>query len=117
MTATRRKRDRRDRTPRPDQAAPAAGEARPIVTSVPLPAWKWRTFPVLFALSAGLFFGVWIGSLAGIVASDANNSVPMNVALIGAALLFGGVLSRFATRWMMSRQWIKPRPAKPNRKR
>lgn len=117
MTPARRKRERRDRgaTPAP-AAAPTAG-SRPVVTTIPLPNWKWRTFPVLFALSAGLFVGVWVGSLAGIVAADDDNSTPMNVALIGAALLFGGVLSRFATRWMMSRQWIKPRPARPGRKR
>lgn len=117
MTAARRKRERRDRGAAPATAAAPAADSRAVVTTIPLPDWKWRTFPVLFALSAGLFIGIWIGSLAGIVAADDGNSTPMNVALIGAALLFGGVLSRFATRWMMSRQWIKPRTAKASRKR
>ena len=118
MSATRRKRDRRDRTPaaaQGQQPAPQA-ESRPVAGVMPLPQWKWRTFPVFFALAAGLFLGTWIGSLTGIVAAENDNSLPMNTALIIAAILFGAALSLFATRFMMSRQWVKPRPARPKKR-
>ena len=33
----------------------------------PIAPWQWRTFPVYFALSAGLFVGLILGLATGIV--------------------------------------------------
>ncbi|MCC7363452.1 MAG: hypothetical protein IT303_03695 [Dehalococcoidia bacterium] len=113
--ADRRRRQRAASTGTPGQAQPQPAQFTPVVT--PMPEWKWRTFPVLFALSAGLFFGIWVGWATGFIAGADDNTTPTNIVFIAAALPFGAVLSRFATRFMMSRQWIKPKPAKPAKKR
>lgn len=96
-------------TPARDQESPPA--QRPGFVPVPLPAWRWRTFPVYFAFAMGLFLGVYAGAIAGIVNENGNN-VPMLVVFLVAAIMLGLGLSRLTTRWMMSRNWIKPRPRK-----
>lgn len=118
-TARDRERERRRRvraiarTTAEARATPAGQEptapARPGYVPVPLPPWRWRTFPVYFAFSLGLFLGVYAGVIAGIVNENGNN-VPMLAVFLIAAVLLGLGLSRLTTRWMMSRNWIKPRP-------
>lgn len=105
MTATRR-RSRRERNPgvMPPRAAPSLPPSL-----APLPAWKWRTFPVYFAFSLALFIGVYVGMLA-YAANDAGNS---NVSLLVAgvpAVMLGLGFSRMMLRLMMTRGVIKPRP-------
>ena len=92
----------------------AEAEGKPASTLpavLPLPAWKWRTFPVFMALAIGLFAGVWIGVPAGI-ASENGNGIGVTILYLGTAVLLGAALSRFTVRWMQSRSWVKPRPAK-----
>ncbi|MGE5595669.1 MAG: hypothetical protein ACM3S1_06480 [Hyphomicrobiales bacterium] len=115
---------RRQRRPRSQAAAPDDGAAReelpqPKVAPgvVPMPKWQWKTFPVFFALAFGLFVGTWVGGLSGFVAGDQGDSTPLNIAYVVSAILMGAALSRFMTRWMISRQWIKPRPQKASRKK
>ena len=116
-TARERERERRRRRvaardvaspglPEPEAKAPA-----PPPGVVPLPAWRWRTFPVFMALAVGLFAGVWIGVPAGI-ASENGNGIAVTILYLGTAVLLGAALSRFTVRWMQSRSWVKPRPAK-----
>jgi hypothetical protein len=102
----------RTSTDTPAAAAPEApAPQRQGYVPVPLPAWRWRTFPVYFAFALGLFLGVYAGAIAGIVNENGNN-VPMLAVFLIAAVLLGLGLSRLSTRWMMSRNWIKPRPRK-----
>ncbi|MCK9519417.1 MAG: hypothetical protein M0R74_10420 [Dehalococcoidia bacterium] len=88
----------------------APAQPAPESHVVPMPEWRWRTFPVFFALAVGLFLGTWGGVAAGIVASgEDGNSLPMNLLFIFSAVIMGLALSRFMTRWMISRQWVKPK--------
>lgn len=66
-----------------------------------MPTWRWRTFPVFFMFAVGGFLGVYMGLLA--YASE-NNTVILVVFLFWA-LLLGFGMSRFTSRWMMSRGW------------
>jgi hypothetical protein len=91
-------------------AGTPARSVDPAIT--PMPNWRWKTFPVYFALTAGLMLGVYLGWIAGFVASDQGNQTPTTVTFIVAALLFGFALSRLSTRWLISRRWIKPRAKK-----
>lgn len=91
-------------------ATSSARSVDPVLT--PMPNWHWRTFPVYFALSAGLMVGVYFGWIAGYVASNNGNQTPTTVTFIVAALLFGFALSRFTTRWVISRRWIRARSRK-----
>ena len=119
-TARERERQRRRRAreyardvePAVDEQAPAAAPVAAKATGpTPLPDWNWRTFPVFFALSIGLFLGVYLGVLVNEV-NDSGNGWPMLVAFLGVAILVGLGLSRLTTRWMMSRNWVKPKPQK-----
>jgi hypothetical protein len=110
MSAQRR-RQRRQRTPAAATASTPQPAATPSPEShvVPMPAWRWRTFPVFFALAVGLFLGTWGGVAAGLVAADGSD-LPMNLLFVVSAVFMGLALSRFMTRWMISRQWVKPKP-------
>ncbi len=105
MTTTR-KRSRRERP------APGASAARPTpavqAALAPLPAWKWRTFPVYFAFSLALFIGVYVGLLAAAATDAGNSSVSLVVAGVPAVMLGLG-FSRMMLRLMMTRGIIKPR--------
>lgn len=104
MSPTRR----RTRRERPHGAQPVPIRAEPQRAAPgALPEWKWRTFPVYFALSLGLFIGIYIGFLTGLVAD--TNSTPSVVAFVVAALFLGFGLSRLTSRFMITRRWIKPR--------
>lgn len=84
-------------------------EAAAVRRLAPLPDWDWRTFPVYFALTLGLFAGVYIGAAAGYAESE-GNSTPMTVAFIVSAILFGFALSRFTSRFLINKGWLKPKP-------
>jgi uncharacterized membrane protein YfcA len=99
MSATSKRRRRRS-------TQPATGEPQAVGSTVQqLPEWRWRTFPVFFALAAGTFIGMQLG----IVVSAANSTVSL-VVFIFVAVLLGLALSRVTTRWLIERRWIKPRP-------
>jgi hypothetical protein len=117
--STARRRARRDsNVPRPelarrDQHAPSkAPPVKPAATAAggprPLPQWRWRTFPVFFALSLGLFLGVFLGTAAA-VASDNGNDVAATIIFLASAAMLGLAFSRITVRWIVSRNWVKPR--------
>lgn len=78
----------------------------------PLPVWHWRTFPVYFAFALGAFLGVYAGYLAGFIQGKSDAIAPAYVVFIASALLLGFGLSRFTSRFMVTRRWVKPRPKK-----
>jgi hypothetical protein len=53
--------------------------------------------------------GVYLGWWTGFIAGDTGKQMPTTVVFIVAALLFGFALSRYTSRWMVSRRWIKPK--------
>ncbi|MBA4180958.1 MAG: hypothetical protein C0506_10255 [Anaerolinea sp.] len=71
-----------------------------------MPEWKWRTFPVYFGFALGGFVGLYFG----VIVAGVDNSAFTTVVFIGFALLLGFGLSRISTRFLISRQWVKPRP-------
>ncbi len=75
----------------------------------PLGEWKWTTFPVFCALSIGLFVGVYAGWIAGFIAADKDDQTLTTVVFIIAALFLGFSLSRVTTRFLVSRNWVRPR--------
>lgn len=77
-----------------------------------LPVWRWKTLPVYFALTGGLFVGLYLGIAVGFFATDRGNETPMTVTLIIAALLFGFALSRVTSRFLVKRGFVKPRVQK-----
>jgi hypothetical protein len=106
--SAKERRARRQRHPGVEH--PGAPEAARAV--LPLAEWKWRTFPVYFAGSLGLFVGVYIGWLAGFIAADSKNQTVTTVVFVISAILLGFALSRVTTRFLLGRRWIKPRPRK-----
>lgn len=103
-TRTRRKRSGGNAAS-PPQAAQAVGGYQPT----PMPAWRWRTFPVYMAFAVGGFLGLYMGLLAGATGGD---SVFTMVVFVFWALLLGFGLSRLVSRWMISRGWSRARTAK-----
>jgi hypothetical protein len=97
MSATSKRRRRKT------NPLPAADGA--VAAVKPLTEWRWRTFPVFFALSAGLFIGLQLG----VVVASANSTASL-IIFIAVAVVLGLGLSRLTTRWLIERQWIKPRP-------
>jgi hypothetical protein len=111
---------RKTNVPRPELARPAERrqdreqqhDQRPPVERGPIqamPTWAWRTFPVFFAFALGLFVGVFVGVPSGI-ANEQGNGVPALIIFLGAAIILGFALSRITTRWLLARNWPKPRP-------
>lgn len=78
--------------------------------TAPQPQWKWKTFPVYFAASLALFVGVYVGYLAGYLQFEEENGTIGMVVFIISAIFLGFGFSRLTTRFLLSRQWIKPRP-------
>lgn len=117
--AKRRQRRRREGSGGATQVmeAPPQGQPRQDAgpTIVPMPPWKWRTFPVFFAFALGLFLGSWAGGLSGFVSADSGNNLPLNVVYVVSAIFMGLALSRLMTRWMISKQWVRPRAKKKRR--
>jgi hypothetical protein len=110
MSAKERKM-RRQRHPMAARATTVGGETAPRVSR--MPQWQWKTFPVYFMFSLGLFIGVYAGSLTTAFGNSQDNWTPQIVVFIGSALLMGFGFSRLMTRLMVSRQWIKPRRRQP----
>jgi len=108
--ARRRARRRRDNEPAVQPAQPASRNERPPSVP-PLPQWNWRTFPVYFAFSLGLFAGVYLGLIGSWLEREGNGTFFLIVS-VAASILLGFGLSRVAVRWMVQRNWVKPRPAR-----
>ncbi|GMV85593.1 MAG: hypothetical protein AMXMBFR80_14480 [Dehalococcoidia bacterium] len=98
---------RKRRGRQPATVAPAAQGAAPAPAprTTPMPDWKWRTFPVFFAFALGGFAGLYMG----IVSAESSGFFVFASAFW--AVLLGLGLSRFTTRWIMSRQWARRRSA------
>ncbi len=107
---------RRTRKPRAATATPGVSSvppAAPARINAALAPWHWRTFPVYFAFSLGGFVGLYLGMIAQAV----NNTVLSLVVFILFASLLGFGLSRITTRVMITRNWVRPRPPRPPRKK
>ena len=88
--------------PNPAGRAPVAGGAiRPAA-----PTYRWRQFPVYFALALGMFIGLELGLVAGWLES----SLLTTLFSVGVAILLGFGIARLVVVWMMGRNWVKPRP-------
>jgi hypothetical protein len=83
--------------------APAAAGSTPTGRTIPMPDWKWKTFPVYFAFAIGGFVGMYTGVIAG----AAESSTYFTFIAIFWAVLLGFGFSRFTTRWIVSRQWAR----------
>lgn len=89
---------------------PGAQEtAAAVRVARPMPQWRWRTFPVFTALALGLFIGVLFGIPAGVLSEQGNGSLIIVVWVVPAIML-GLAFSRIMTRFLLSKNWIKPRP-------
>ena len=114
MTSTNRKR-RKSNTPRPELARTGQetghrDEQRAALLAPPS-KWQWKTFPVYFALSLGLFIGLYLGLLS---AATDNETIQLIVFLSTASMLGWG-FSRFVVRWMTTHNWVKPRAGRKRR--
>lgn len=108
--AQRKERRRRATATQRTPAVPSERQDELAARAVqPLPPWRWRTFPVFFALAVGVFVGVYGGVLAGYVNGRDGNGTPTLILFVVAAILVGVAFSRLMTRWMISRRWVKPR--------
>ena len=113
MSTTRRKTQRRNAHAPSAQPAPTPAPQPPAAWEpTPLPEWHWRTLPVFFAFSLGGFIGLELGIIAG---NSGSNGLALGISVI-FALMLGLAFSRFATRLMISRRWVKPRP-RPQKRR
>ncbi|MFN0146574.1 MAG: hypothetical protein ACKVT1_08695 [Dehalococcoidia bacterium] len=63
---------------------------------------------MFFALAFGLFIGVFVGVPSGI-ANEHGNTLPSLVAFLGSAIILGFALSRVTTRWLLARNWARPK--------
>jgi hypothetical protein len=108
MSPTARRRTRKPRSSTPStESSHAQGLAASRVAAVVAP-WKWRTFPVYFAFSLGGFIGLYMG-----IVSEAIQNPAVSIVVFSLwAILLGFGLSRFTTRFLISRNWVKPRPAR-----
>lgn len=97
MSTTRRR--RKAPAPPPGTAPQTPAATQPL----PLPPWKWRTFPVFFMFSLGGFLGLYMGVIAGAAESGAFFTV---FSIIWAVML-GAAFSRLSTRWIVSRRWAR----------
>ena len=93
---------------RPPQVGAPVGGGAPAYVPVAMPAWKWKTFPVYFAFAVGGFIGLY----AGVVVQATENSALTYAVFVAFALLLGFGLSRLTTRFLISRNFVKPRPAR-----
>ena len=73
-----------------------------------MPEYHWRTFPVYFAFAVGGFIGLYVG----IIVQATGNSMAATIAFVAFALMLGFGLSRLMVRFMVTHQWVKPRPRK-----
>jgi predicted lipid-binding transport protein (Tim44 family) len=99
---------RRRRKTNPGPSALTEGGAAATAAARRFPEWHWRTFPVFCALAGGLFGGMYLGIIAAAVGGVFSIAV-----FIVIAVLMGLALSRLSTRWLLERNWIKPRTRRP----
>jgi len=97
--------DKRRRARRTGSGAAHHAEGAAIAATRAQPEWKWFTVPVLFAFALGGFIGVYAGMAVQASGSDAAFLAVTSL----FAVLLGAALSRVMVRWMVGRQWVKPR--------
>ncbi len=97
--------DKRRRARRPGGGMAHSAEGAALTAARAQPEWKWFTVPVLFAFALGGFIGVYSGMA---VQASGNDAAFLAVTSLFAVLL-GAALSRVMVRWMVARQWVKPR--------
>jgi hypothetical protein len=111
---SRKRRNRRERSASSEAEAAVDSPAAVPVTEArekpPLPDWKWKTFPVYFALSLGLFVGAYAGYVTGFIHSDSGNSLPSTIMFGIAAVLLGFGVARLGVRGLMGWGVIRPTP-------
>lgn len=81
-----------------------------------LPVWKWRTFPVYFALALGGFIGAYAGYLTGYVHGNSGNALPSTIMFGVVAVLLGFGVARVGVRGLMGWGVIKPTPKRAPKK-
>ena len=86
-------------------ASKAKGSSDRYIEPKPMPDWKWKTFPVFFALAIGGFIGLYMG----IVVQAANNSKVSTFVFVAFALPLGFGFSKLSTRFVLSRRIVKLR--------
>ena len=87
-----------------------AGESQAQAAAPPFPEWQWRTLPVFFALSLGLFVGMYLVLfVAEREGPFAGDGLPQTIVLIVAAGMLGLSISRIFSRFLVRRRIIKPR--------
>ena len=86
-------------------ASPAKGSSGRYIEPKPMPDWKWKTFPVFFALAIGGFIGLYMG----IVVQALNNPGVSTFVFVAFALPLGFGFSKLSTRWVLSRRIVKLR--------
>jgi len=88
-----------------ESATTAKGSSGRYIEPKPMPDWKWKTFPVFFALAIGGFIGLYMG----IVVQAANNPKVSTFVFVAFALPLGFGFSKLSTRWVLSRRIVKLR--------
>ncbi len=63
----------------------------------PMTPWKWWTFPVYFAVTAGLFAGFELGLYAGQISAKGSTRLA-DIAGLVVAILFSFGMAQLATR-------------------
>jgi len=97
-------------------AAAAAIAAREDDQRPALPNWKWRTFPVYFALALGGFIGAYAGYLTGYVHGNSGNALPSTIMFGVVAVFLGFGVARIGVRGLMGWGIIRPTAKRPPRK-
>jgi hypothetical protein len=108
MSSARRRR-RRSR----GQATGGATEQQPQARGAGA-QWNWRTFPVYFGFSLGMFIGLYMGLIAGELSREGNTWMSTGI-FIAVAIMLGLGLSRLTTNWLVNRRFIKARERKASR--
>jgi hypothetical protein len=106
-TTKRRQRRAREQAVTPTATGAPSAAPGPVAAARPaLPDWKWKTFPVYFAFWLGALIFLELGIIAGATGGSTFSTVVSAV----VALFLGFGVARFVVTWMMSRNWVKPRP-------
>lgn len=65
--------------------------------------WTWRTFPVYFGFSLGIFIGLYLGLWAAWLEREGNDVLYLGI-FVTVAIMLGLGLSRLTTNWLVKRR-------------